>query len=122
MIAEMEKDKSQQAKELLSLIDTLYDEKTRHKGLIGRESYSYEIDLDLSEKKSEVELRTLCIYNSFGIVTILQQEILSAYKYLDNCNMPDEFEIRICNALTILRSIAGYNEIAINLASCMCDC
>ncbi|CBK23299.2 uncharacterized protein [Blastocystis hominis] len=31
--------------------------------------------------------------------------------------MPDGFEIRICNALTILRSIAGYNEIAINLAS-----
>ena len=35
LIKEMERERSPQAKELLSLIDTLYDEKTRHKGLIG---------------------------------------------------------------------------------------
>lgn len=35
LISHMEKDRSQKAKEILSLIDTLYDEKTRHQGLIG---------------------------------------------------------------------------------------
>ena len=72
---------------------------------------------ELSERKSEVKLRALCIYNSFGIVTILQREILSAYKYLNNMDMPDEFEIRLCNALTILRSITTYSDIASSIMS-----
>lgn len=50
--------------------------------------------------KCQEDLRTACLYNSFGIVTILQGEILSVYKYLNDTSVDEKVEIRACNALT----------------------
>ena len=66
----------------------------------------------MSEYKCDEYVRTFCIYNSFGIVTILYGEILSLYKYLNNTRLSEQDEARACNTLTILHSLVSNPEVA----------
>lgn len=74
--------------------------------------------LELSEHICEEKMRAMYLHYSFGIVTILQEEILSVYKYLDSDKLSQSEEIRLCNALTILRSIVSVNEFAFFVVEC----
>ena len=70
-------------------------------------------------------MRTACLYNSYGIVTILQEEILSVYKYLNDASMDEAAEIRVCNALTIIHSLVTNPEVVSYIMDCICigvDC
>ncbi|KAK8828919.1 hypothetical protein WA538_000922 [Blastocystis sp. DL] len=66
----------------------------------------------LSELKCDTATRCICLYNSFGIVTILQQEILQGYKYIAGNEIPPQAEKRLCNALTIIRSLVSSPDLA----------
>ena len=68
--------------------------------------------------KCQEDLRTACLYNSFGIVTILQGEILSVYKYLNDTSVDEKIEIRSCNALTIIHSLVTNPEVVPYVIEC----
>ena len=68
--------------------------------------------------KCQEDLRTACLYNSFGIVTILQGEILSVYKYLNDTSVDEKVEIRACNALTIIHSLVTNPEVVPYVIEC----
>ncbi|KNB46848.1 cell differentiation protein RCD1 [Blastocystis sp. subtype 4] len=87
--------------DILNAINALYDEKTRESALAI-----------LSEQKCDTTLRSTCLFNSFGIVTILQQEILGAYKNINNEKLTEQAEKRLCNTLTIVRSLVTNPDIA----------
>ena len=54
-------------------------------------------------------------------MSILQEEILSVYKYLFTDSISQQEEMRVCNALTILRSIVSVEEYAIQVMNCIFD-
>ena len=54
-------------------------------------------------------------------MSILQEEILSVYKYLFTDSISQQEEMRVCNALTILRSIVSIEEYAIQVMNCIFD-
>lgn len=70
--------------------------------------------------KCQEDMRTACLYNSYGIVTILQEEILSVYKYLNDASMDEAAEIRVCNALTIIHSLVTNPEVVSYIMDCIC--
>lgn len=72
----------------------------------------------LSEQKCDTTLRSTCLFNSFGIVTILQQEILGAYKNINNEKLTEQAEKRLCNTLTIVRSLVTNPDIAYHFLNC----
>ena len=72
----------------------------------------------LSELKCDTATRCICLYNSFGIVTILQQEILQGYKYIAGNEIPPQAEKRLCNALTIIRSLVSSPDLASRFLNC----
>lgn len=74
--------------------------------------------IELSEQVCDERLRALCLYNSFGVITILQEEIISCLKYINSEDLPQELEIRVCNALTILRSIVSCKEYVSLIMDC----
>ena len=76
----------------------------------------------LSELKCDTATRCICLYNSFGIVTILQQEILQGYKYIAGNEIPPQAEKRLCNALTIIRSLVSNPDLAARFLNCGCCC
>ena len=90
----------------------------------GREPYKVkcvqtEYDtLVLSELKCDANIRSNCIISSFGVLTILQMEILRTYRYLNNDEMTEREEKRACNALTIIRSLAVKQDIVIQFLEC----
>ena len=63
-------------------------------------------------------MRCTCLYNSFGIVTILQQEILQGYKYIIGNEIPQQAEKRLCNTLTIIRSLVSSPDLAARFLNC----
>ena len=75
--------------------------------------------LALSELKCDADVRSNCIISSFGILTILQAEILRMYRYLNNDEMTERDEKRACNALTIMRSLVVKQEIVAQFLECM---
>ena len=64
-------------------------------------------------------MRAIFLNHSFGVITVLQQEVLSTYEYILKPETIGEREKRICNALTILRSIVSLRENADMIASCI---
>ena len=72
----------------------------------------------LSELKCDTAMRCTCLYNSFGIVTILQQEILQGYKYIAGNEIPPQAEKRLCNTLTIIRSLVSSPDLATRFLNC----
>ena len=54
-------------------------------------------------------------------MSILQEEIISVYKYLFSDSISQQEEMRVCNALTILRSIITVEEYAIQVMNCIFD-
>ena len=74
--------------------------------------------LALSENKYNAQLRSECLSKSFGVVTILQQEVLRAYAYLNSGSMDDKDQKRICNTLTIIRSLVVDPSIASQFLDC----
>lgn len=59
----------------------------------------------LARLQCDLNLLSSCVFYSFGIVSILQQEILSIYPYLNEDSIPEKTQKRVCNALLILRSL-----------------
>ena len=59
----------------------------------------------LARLQCNLNLLSSCVFYSFGIVSILQQEILSIYPYLNEDSIPEKTQKRVCNALLILRSL-----------------
>lgn len=74
--------------------------------------------IELSEQVCDERSRALCLYNSFGVITILQEEIISGLKYVNSEDLPQESEIRLCNVLTILRSVVSCREYASLIMDC----
>ena len=72
----------------------------------------------LSELKCDTATRCICLYNSVGIVTILHQEILPGYKYIAGNEIPPQAEKRLCNALTIIRSLVSSPDLASRFLNC----
>lgn len=59
----------------------------------------------LARLQCDLNILSSCVFYSFGIVSILQQEILSIYPYLNEDSIPEKTQKRVCNALLILRSL-----------------
>ena len=74
--------------------------------------------LVLSELKCDAKMRSDCIISSFGVLTILQMEVLRTYRYLNNNELTERDEKRICNTLTIMRSLVVKPEIVIQFLDC----
>ena len=68
--------------------------------------------------KCNDELRTTCLYNCFGVITILQEEILSLYKYLHAPVLEESVMKRACNVLTILHSLIRTPNVAQSVVRC----
>jgi CCR4-NOT transcription complex subunit 9 len=65
--------------------------------------------MELSKKRELSDL-ALIIWNAFGIMAILLQEITLAYNLLSPEAFTPQVSNRVCNALALLQCVAGHDE------------
>ena len=62
-------------------------------------------------KREQYDDLALVLWNSFGVITVLLEEIISVYPYLNPPNLSASISNRVCNALALLQcSIKCSNE------------
>ncbi|OAD78817.1 hypothetical protein PHYBLDRAFT_107523 [Phycomyces blakesleeanus NRRL 1555(-)] len=66
--------------------------------------------LDLSKKREQYEDLALVLWYSYGVMSVLLQEIVSAYPLLSPPNLNGVASNRVCNALALLQCVANHNE------------
>lgn len=63
--------------------------------------------LELGKKREQYDDLALVLWNSFGVITVLLEEILSVYPFLDPPNLSASTSNRVCNALALLQCVAS---------------
>ncbi|EYU33659.1 hypothetical protein ABFS83_08G171500 [Erythranthe nasuta] len=66
--------------------------------------------LELSKKREMFQDLAPWMWNSFGIVAALLQEIVSVYPVLSPPNLTSPQSNRVCNALALLQCVASHSE------------
>ncbi|KAH9254334.1 hypothetical protein BSLG_009159 [Batrachochytrium salamandrivorans] len=66
--------------------------------------------LELSKKRESYEHLAPILWHSYGVVTIMLQEIVSVYPMLTPPTLTGIASNRVCNALALLQCIASHNE------------
>ncbi|CDS13557.1 Putative Rcd1-domain-containing protein [Lichtheimia ramosa] len=66
--------------------------------------------LDLSKKREQYEDLALVLWYSYGVITVLLQEIVSVYPMLTPPTLNGVTSNRVCNALALLQCVANHNE------------
>ncbi|XP_072994876.1 uncharacterized protein [Typha latifolia] len=62
----------------------------------------------MTKKRGDLCVYAPLLWNSFGSITALLQEIVSIYPYLSPPKLSLDASIRVCNALTLLQSVASH--------------
>ncbi|KAI5949539.1 rcd1 [Candida jiufengensis] len=63
--------------------------------------------LELGKKREQYDDLALVLWNSFGVITVLLEEIISVYPYLEPPNLSASTSNRVCNALALLQCVAS---------------
>ncbi|RLV89898.1 Cell differentiation protein rcd1 [Spathaspora sp. JA1] len=63
--------------------------------------------LELGKKREQYDDLALVLWNSFGVMTVLLEEIVSVYPYLNPPNLSASVSNRVCNALALLQCVAS---------------
>jgi CCR4-NOT transcription complex subunit 9 len=66
--------------------------------------------LDLSKKRDSYPDLAPVLWNSFGVIAILLQEIVSIYHLLNPPQLSASQSNRVCNALALLQCVASHPE------------
>ncbi|PWA67237.1 cell differentiation protein RCD1 [Artemisia annua] len=66
--------------------------------------------LELSKNMGRYKNSAVCVWDSFGTITIFIQEILSVYPFLSPPTLTTEKSNRACHTLAILQSVASHPE------------
>lgn len=82
-----------------ALIQDVLDPATRESALVG-----------LSKKRETYDDLAPILWNSFGVIAALLQEITSIYPSLSPPNLHQHASNRVCNALALLQCIASHEE------------
>lgn len=65
--------------------------------------------LELGKKREQYEDLAVVLWNSFGVMTVLVQEIISVYPYISPPNLSLAAGNRVCNTLALLQCVAGHD-------------
>ncbi|KAK6454189.1 uncharacterized protein RJT20DRAFT_130224 [Scheffersomyces xylosifermentans] len=63
--------------------------------------------LELGKKREQYDDLALVLWNSFGVMTVLLEEIISVYPYLNPPVLTASISNRVCNALALLQCVAS---------------
>ncbi|CAI5760289.1 unnamed protein product [Candida verbasci] len=63
--------------------------------------------LELGKKREQYDDLALVLWNSFGVITVLLEEIISVYPFLNPPNLNASISNRVCNALALLQCVAS---------------
>ncbi|EGV64042.1 RNA-binding protein, CCR4-NOT complex subunit Rcd1 [Yamadazyma tenuis] len=63
--------------------------------------------LELGKKREQYDDLALVLWNSFGVMTVLLEEIVSVYPYLSPPLLTVSASNRVCNALALLQCVAS---------------
>jgi CCR4-NOT transcription complex subunit 9 len=66
--------------------------------------------LELSKKREQYEDLALVLWNSFGVMPSLLQEIISVYPLLSPPVLTAHASNRVCNVLALLQCVASHND------------
>ncbi|KAI8341715.1 cell differentiation protein rcd1 [Chlamydoabsidia padenii] len=66
--------------------------------------------LDLSKKREQYDDLALVLWYSYGVMSVLLQEIVSAYPLLSPPTLSGGASNRVCNALALLQCVANHIE------------
>ncbi len=66
--------------------------------------------LELGKKREYYEDLALVLWNSYGVMTGLLEEIVSVYPYLSPQNLTTPVSNRVCNALALLQCVASHPD------------
>lgn len=63
--------------------------------------------LELGKKREQYDDLALVLWNSFGVMTVLLEEIISVYPFLNPPSLTASVSNRVCNALALLQCVAS---------------
>ncbi|KAK6461025.1 hypothetical protein DFJ63DRAFT_336942 [Scheffersomyces coipomensis] len=63
--------------------------------------------LELGKKREQYDDLALVLWNSFGVMTVLLEEITTVYPYLNPPTLTASVSNRVCNALALLQCVAS---------------
>ena len=63
--------------------------------------------LELGKKREQYDDLALVLWNSFGVMSVLLEEIISVYPYLNPPVLTASISNRVCNALALLQCVAS---------------
>ncbi|CAN3356931.1 protein Caf40p [Diutina catenulata] len=63
--------------------------------------------LELGKKREQYDDLALVLWNSFGVMSVLLEEIISVYPYLNPPILTASVSNRVCNALALLQCVAS---------------
>jgi CCR4-NOT transcription complex subunit 9 len=63
--------------------------------------------LELGKKREQYDDLALVLWNSFGVMTVLLEEIITVYPYLNPPVLTASISNRVCNALALLQCVAS---------------
>lgn len=66
--------------------------------------------LELGKKREQYDDLALVLWNSFGVMTVLLEEIISVYPYLSPPLLTASVSNRVCNALALLQCVASNGQ------------
>ncbi|VEU22393.1 DEKNAAC103417 [Brettanomyces naardenensis] len=66
--------------------------------------------LELGKKREYYDDLALVLWNSFGVMTSLLEEIIAVYPYLSPPNLTTPASNRVCNALALLQCVASHPD------------
>lgn len=86
-------------KQIYQWISELISGKNREKAL-----------LELGKKREQYDDLPLILWNSFGVMTILLEEIISVYPFLNPMMLTASISNKVCNALALLQCVASNTQ------------
>lgn len=66
--------------------------------------------LELGKKREQYDDLALVLWNSFGVMTVLLEEIISVYPFLNPPILTASVSNRVCNALALLQCVASNHQ------------
>ncbi|KAF7491255.1 hypothetical protein SSS_05372 [Sarcoptes scabiei] len=84
---------------IMQLIQDLLSMETREQAL-----------MELSRKRENVEDLAILLWNSFGAIAALLQEIVSVYPTINPPTLNAHLSNRVCNALALLQCVASHTQ------------
>lgn len=102
----------------LALTDSMASSSSSNKALNDEQIYQWISELvtgnnrerallELGKKREQYDNLALVLWNSFGVITVLLEEIISVYPYLNPPNLSASISNRVCNALALLQCVAS---------------